>query len=138
MREEVLVLGGEHGSGNHWRDVLILANPPMFGDHLYQRLAIDVVDVADCRKSNRTNGSRSGRLVAYRNDVIETNPNDMTVMSVMKSRSPAAGFLKRGRAYRTIRVVRAAIARAPASMRPEAAGPFTPPCGRAKQPDKSR
>jgi hypothetical protein len=37
MREEVLVLSGENGTTNHRRDVLVLADPPVFGGHLHER-----------------------------------------------------------------------------------------------------
>ena len=76
MREEVLVLSGEDGAGNHQRDVLIPADPPMFGGHLYKRLAVDVIDVADGREIEVDERFQIRQIGSVKIDMIRTNPNE--------------------------------------------------------------
>ena len=90
MREEVLVLSGEDGAGNHQRDVLIPADPPVFGGHLYQRLAIDVVDVADGREIEADERFQIRQISPVQIDVMETNPDDGSCYECCKKESPAA------------------------------------------------
>jgi len=76
MREEVLVLGGEDGATNHRRDVLILADPPVFGSYLHQRLAIDVVDVADPREFEADEWFQVRQISSVKIDVMESNRSE--------------------------------------------------------------
>jgi hypothetical protein len=73
MREEVFVLGGEDGVTNHRRYVLILADPPVFGGHLYERLTIDIVDVADPRKFAADECFQVRQISPVKIDVMESN-----------------------------------------------------------------
>src|ERR1035441_7618846 len=76
MREEVFVLGGEDGVTNHRRYVLILADPPVFGGHLYERLTIDIVDVADPRKFAADECFQVRQISPVKIDVMECNRGD--------------------------------------------------------------
>ena len=88
MREEVLVLGGEDGSGNHWRDVLIPADPAMLRRHLYQWLAIDVVDVADRWEVEANERLQIRQIGSIKIDMIETNPDDCSCYECCKKEKP--------------------------------------------------
>src|ERR1700684_79518 len=89
MREKVLVLSGEDGAGNHQRDVLIPADPPMFGGHLYQRLAIDVVDVADGREVEADERFQVRQIGSVEIDVIKTDPDDSDCYECCKKEKPS-------------------------------------------------
>jgi hypothetical protein len=57
----------------------------MFCGHHYQRLAIDVVDVADRRKIEIESDERFQirQIASVQKDVIETNPNDSDLLCVL-------------------------------------------------------
>jgi len=48
----------------------------MFGGHLYKRLAVDVIDVADGREIEVDERFQIRQIGSVQIDVIETNPND--------------------------------------------------------------
>ena len=73
MREEVFVLRGEDGVADHRRDVLILADQPVFGGHLHQRLTIDIVDVADPREFAADKCLQVRQISPVKIDVMESN-----------------------------------------------------------------
>jgi hypothetical protein len=76
MREEVFVLGREDGVTNHGRDLRVLAGPPIFGGHLHERLAIDIVDVADPREFEMDKCFQVRQISPVKIDVMESNGDD--------------------------------------------------------------
>lgn len=61
---------------NYRRDVLLLADPPVFGGHLHELLAIRIVDVADCREVGAYEWFQVRQISSIDIDAIETNAHE--------------------------------------------------------------
>jgi hypothetical protein len=76
VREEVFVLTRQDRVTNHRRNVLILADPPLFGGHLHERLVVNIVDVADPREFAADKCFQVRQISSVKIDMMESNRSE--------------------------------------------------------------